>query len=330
MAGGRILIWHAEGVTNGVAHMGLAAGGSVVWPTGQQTPMLLWARQSHQLLHHDERAFLGWIDISWGDRLSHPSSPHLDLFYGGNGTTPVDSGLPMIGIFYGVRTDSNLEWNRYNGSGQVASDPQSISCGSRTAQSDRSRLERRGKSCSAAAMSGSSTRRLPAAGTATRATASRTSPPARAAGTPTLAIGSAGAGISRICCFFPAEGTITLSNSSPSPTMAISLGMGIKATGSSIRPVALAGFPTRATASAAAGRVSSTCTAQAGVVFVVAKDGRLLWYSYTGGDSDRRHQCHVPIRATRCNGRRRYSRSSSAASPTRQARPCADGGQWWQ
>ena len=131
VAGDGILIWRVQkGVTNGVAHMGapnLAAGGSVVWPTGQQTPMLLWADGSPTNCYITMSALSdGSINISWGDQLSHPSSPHLDLFYGGNGTTPVDSGLPMIGIFYGVRTDGNLEWNRYNGSGQVASDPQSI------------------------------------------------------------------------------------------------------------------------------------------------------------------------------------------------------------
>lgn len=131
VAGDGILIWRVQkGVTNGVAHMGapnLAAGGSGVWRPGQQTPMLVWADGSPTNCYITMGGLPdGSINISWGDQLSHRSSPHLDLFYGGNGTTPVDSGLPMIGIFYGVRTDGNLEWNRYNGSGQLAGDPQSV------------------------------------------------------------------------------------------------------------------------------------------------------------------------------------------------------------
>jgi hypothetical protein len=38
------------------------------------------------------------------------------LVYGGNGTVPVDSGLPNVGIFYGVeRSTWNLRWYRYTG-----------------------------------------------------------------------------------------------------------------------------------------------------------------------------------------------------------------------
>ena len=47
---------------------------------------------------------------------------HLKLFHGGNGTTPVDSGLPLQGIFYGVTADGNLEWNRYSGRGEPSND----------------------------------------------------------------------------------------------------------------------------------------------------------------------------------------------------------------
>jgi hypothetical protein len=48
---------------------------------------------------------------------------HFKLFHGGNGTTPVDSGLPLQGIFYGVTRTGNLEWNRYSGRGEQVGDP---------------------------------------------------------------------------------------------------------------------------------------------------------------------------------------------------------------
>jgi hypothetical protein len=41
------------------------------------------------------------------------------MFHGGNGTNPVDTGgLPLQGIFYGLKGSSNLEWNRYLGQGE--------------------------------------------------------------------------------------------------------------------------------------------------------------------------------------------------------------------
>jgi Tachylectin len=40
------------------------------------------------------------------------------LFYGGNGTTPVDSGLPSVGVMYGVAQNGDLLWYRYNGNGE--------------------------------------------------------------------------------------------------------------------------------------------------------------------------------------------------------------------
>src|ERR1700761_9128638 len=39
------------------------------------------------------------------------------LIYGGNGTTPVDSGLPNIGVIYGVAPNGDLLWYRYHGGG---------------------------------------------------------------------------------------------------------------------------------------------------------------------------------------------------------------------
>src|SRR5215469_1567720 len=40
------------------------------------------------------------------------------LFYGGNGTTPVDSGLPLVGVLYGVAQNGDLIWYRYVGHGE--------------------------------------------------------------------------------------------------------------------------------------------------------------------------------------------------------------------
>jgi Tachylectin len=40
------------------------------------------------------------------------------ILYGGNGTTQVDSGLPRVGVIYGVRENGDLLWYRYNGNGE--------------------------------------------------------------------------------------------------------------------------------------------------------------------------------------------------------------------
>jgi hypothetical protein len=41
-----------------------------------------------------------------------------NLFYGGNGTTPVDSGLPLVGVMYGVAQNGDLLWYQYQGNGE--------------------------------------------------------------------------------------------------------------------------------------------------------------------------------------------------------------------
>jgi hypothetical protein len=40
------------------------------------------------------------------------------ISYGGNGTTPVDSGLPNVGVIYGVAQNGDLLWYRYSGNGK--------------------------------------------------------------------------------------------------------------------------------------------------------------------------------------------------------------------
>jgi hypothetical protein len=50
-------------------------------------------------------------------RVLDESFQHLTAFYGGNGTTSVDSGLPLIGVVYAVAPNGDLLWYRYNGQG---------------------------------------------------------------------------------------------------------------------------------------------------------------------------------------------------------------------
>jgi hypothetical protein len=41
-----------------------------------------------------------------------------NLFYSGNGTTQVDSGLPRVGVIHGVNANGDLLWYRYHGHGE--------------------------------------------------------------------------------------------------------------------------------------------------------------------------------------------------------------------
>jgi hypothetical protein len=42
----------------------------------------------------------------------------VHVFYGGNGTTAVDSGLPGVGTIFGVAPNGDLRWYRYGGQGE--------------------------------------------------------------------------------------------------------------------------------------------------------------------------------------------------------------------
>jgi hypothetical protein len=42
----------------------------------------------------------------------------LHVFYGGNGTVSVDSGLPRVGTIYGIDSNGDLRWYRYSGQGE--------------------------------------------------------------------------------------------------------------------------------------------------------------------------------------------------------------------
>jgi M6 family metalloprotease-like protein len=130
--GDGVLIWRVQqAVGNGVAHLGapnLTPGGSGVWGAGQQTPLLSWSDgQSTGVSITVARIADGAMQVTWGDELTHTSrTRHLNLFHGGNGTSPVGSGLPREGIFYGVTTFGNLAWYRYNGRGELVGDPVSM------------------------------------------------------------------------------------------------------------------------------------------------------------------------------------------------------------
>src|SRR6201986_3983891 len=130
--GNGVLIWRVQkGVVNGVAHMGapdLTPGGSGVWTSGMQTPILKWANgESTGITITVNAENDGSMRVAGGEAVIQPSrTRHLRLFHGGCGTTPVDSGLPMTGIFYGGTSEANLEWNRYNGLGQQISDPAAL------------------------------------------------------------------------------------------------------------------------------------------------------------------------------------------------------------
>jgi M6 family metalloprotease-like protein len=131
VAGDGILIWRVakQGATTVILHQGsptMIPGNNAVWSPGQQTPTLIWTDGSPANCYLTLTAQVdGSINVAWGDQLTRPSSLHLELFYGGNGLTLVDSGLPSVGVFYGVLLDGTLDWNCYQGSGQQVGDPQS-------------------------------------------------------------------------------------------------------------------------------------------------------------------------------------------------------------
>jgi hypothetical protein len=118
--GDGVLIWRVrQGLDASVAHLGapdLAWGGSGVWRPGQQTPELKWSNgQPTGMSVTVTDAGGGAMRVGW-DRVA--PGRHLRLLYGGNGTTSVDSGLPSVGVFYGITRNGDLEWNRYTGNGE--------------------------------------------------------------------------------------------------------------------------------------------------------------------------------------------------------------------
>jgi hypothetical protein len=110
VAGDGVCVWRVQRTMGFAAHLGAPAvtvGGSGVWTPGMQTPVLTWSNgtSTNRTLAFSLAAD-GAILVAWGDELSHLSiSRHLRLFHRGNGISPVDSGLPLQGIFFGITTD---------------------------------------------------------------------------------------------------------------------------------------------------------------------------------------------------------------------------------
>ncbi|CCF16488.1 hypothetical protein BLGI_4457 [Brevibacillus laterosporus GI-9] len=58
----------------------------------------------------------GTMQIKW--EATTVQSGFMHVVYGGNGTTPVDSGLPRVGEIFGMERNGNLRWYTYNGNGE--------------------------------------------------------------------------------------------------------------------------------------------------------------------------------------------------------------------
>ena len=119
VAGDGVCIWRVH--HDVPAHLGapdLGFGASGVWRVGSRTPTLRWEDgTSAGTVVSVSAGADGARRVTWAPEDGAPGSRHLRLLYGGNGTTPVDSGLPNVGVFYGVTKDAHLEWNRYLGHG---------------------------------------------------------------------------------------------------------------------------------------------------------------------------------------------------------------------
>ena len=121
VAGDGVLIWRVvAGTPSPATHLGapnLSAGGSGVWADGDTTPTLQWNDGSTTGVRLGVRRAGADLRMEWSSDLA-PTGPDnfAILTYGGNGTTPVDSGLPRVGEIYGIKPDGPLLWYRYNGS----------------------------------------------------------------------------------------------------------------------------------------------------------------------------------------------------------------------
>jgi hypothetical protein len=122
--GNGVLIWRVDqGVWSPATHLGapdLTAGGSGVWGADQVTPPLFWSDGSPTGFQIAVRPSGTGLRIDWfaTSVVSDPPGNFTILFYGGSGTTPVDSGMPRIGEIYGVKPEGPLLWYRYRGTGE--------------------------------------------------------------------------------------------------------------------------------------------------------------------------------------------------------------------
>jgi hypothetical protein len=60
------------------------------------------------------------MKVTWGGASPQNGSGHAKLFHSGPGRMPIEGPLPPIGAFYGITSDGNLDWSRYNESAQSA------------------------------------------------------------------------------------------------------------------------------------------------------------------------------------------------------------------
>jgi M6 family metalloprotease-like protein len=123
VAGDGVLIWRVvAGTPAPPTHLGapnLSAGGSQVWAEGVTTPALMWSDGSSTGVRLSVRRTGADLRVEWssGSAPVTAADNFSILTYGGNGTTPVDSGLPRVGEIYGIKPTGPLLWYRYNGSG---------------------------------------------------------------------------------------------------------------------------------------------------------------------------------------------------------------------
>jgi M6 family metalloprotease-like protein len=122
------VIWRVQQQMAGgvvtLAPPNLSAGGSGAWAPGTQTPYLVWTNgdQTTASISVADPGD-GRLQVTWGDEVTHTSaSRHHLLLHGGNGTDGV-GGLTDRGVFYGITTNGDLEWNCYNGNGAQIGDP---------------------------------------------------------------------------------------------------------------------------------------------------------------------------------------------------------------
>ncbi len=127
-SGDGAVIWHVQRPFDGgvvtLAPPSLVAGGSGVWAPATQTSHLTWANGEQTITSIAVAdPGNGRLQVRWGDELEHLStSRHRLLFHGGNGTDGV-GGLRYEGIFFGITTNGDLEWDGYNGHGAQVGDP---------------------------------------------------------------------------------------------------------------------------------------------------------------------------------------------------------------
>jgi M6 family metalloprotease-like protein len=130
-AGDGIVIWRVDTQLAGgiltLAPPGLTPGNPGAWASGSQTPYLAWTSgQSTGVSVSVGDSGNGRLQVTWGEEVAHAGQGrHLMLFHGGNGTGALGE-LVMQGIFYGITTNGDLEWNSYKGQGEVIGDPAAL------------------------------------------------------------------------------------------------------------------------------------------------------------------------------------------------------------